>query len=326
MITKSQDELIARLKPAGFTFSRFQLVSEGRYETYDADWNYKDIPHLNALHKLVNGYPSSIADDIVTSVVLQAVPGIGIVLPMIVVNYHSGPNRQTYYTSYFGLLLIVETTWSSLGPNQTRVVTQYAIGSRWYLKFLHPLVRLLITRNYRQLMSEDLPMRERRGLLRDWGYGFRTDGPVHSFAATLHILEENMVVRKELAPPAPHRVSAAELEAARTNDIFTTRSDHWGLRLRVTDGALQVYPRMCPHEGACLDDQPVERGTVKCPWHARLLRPIASIPHPFAPDAALVELRYHTLTPGADGLDIAFKDTPLAPKADPNEQAAPLTV
>jgi Rieske [2Fe-2S] domain len=324
MITKSKDELMARLKPAGFTFSQFELVSEGRWETYDADWNYKDIPHLNALHKLVNSYPSSIDDQIVTSVNLQAVAGV--VLPMIVVNYHSGPNRQTYYTSFLNLLLIVETTWSSLGPNHTRVVTQYAIGSRWYLKFLHPIVRRLITKNYRQLMSEDLPMRERRGNLRDWGYAFRTDGPVHSFAATLHILEENMVVRREMTPPAPQRVTVAEIETARAQDIFTTRSDHWGLRLNVRDGALHVYPRMCPHEGACLDEQPLDRGTVKCPWHGRLLRPLASIPYPFAPDAAPVELRYHTLKPGAAGLEIVFKDTPLATQAEPTEQAPALTI
>jgi hypothetical protein len=324
MITRSKDELIARLKPAGFSFSQFQLVSEGHYEVYDADWNYKDVPHLNALHKLVNSYPSTIDDGIITSLNLQSVAGM--VLPMIVVNYHSGPNRQTYYTSFLNLLLIVETTWSSLGPNRTRVVTQYAIGSRWYLRFLHPLARHLITKNYRQLMLEDVPMRERRGHLRDWGYGFRTDGNVHSFSATLHILEENMVEREELTPPPPQRVTAAELEAARTHDVLTTRSDHWGLRLNMRDGALHVYPRMCPHEGACLDDQPIERGTVKCPWHGRLLRPLVSIPHPFAPDAAPVELRHHTLTPTAAGLDIAFKDTPLARQAEPTEQAPPMTV
>src|SRR5471032_2646839 len=102
MITKSKDELIAKLKPAGFSFSEFRLVSEGHYETYDADWNYKDIPHLNILHKLVNSYPSSIDDNIITSVNLQSV--LGFVLPMIVVNYHSGKNRQTYYTSFLNLL------------------------------------------------------------------------------------------------------------------------------------------------------------------------------------------------------------------------------
>ena len=83
-------------------------------------------------------------------------------------------------------------------------------------------------------------MRERRGNLRDWGYAFRTDGPVHSFAATLHILEENMVVRREMTPPAPQRVTLAEIETARAQDFFTTRSDLWGLRLNVRDGALHI--------------------------------------------------------------------------------------
>jgi hypothetical protein len=324
MITKSKDELMSRLEPAGFGFSQFQLVSEGHYETYDADWNYKDIPHLNALHKLVNSYPSSISDDIVTSVNLQTVAGF--ILPMIVVNYHSGKDRQTYYTSFLNLMLIVETTWRSLGPNHTRVETNYAIGSRWYLKFLHPIVRRLITKNYRQLMSEDLPMRERRGRLRDWGYAYRTDGPPHSFAATLHILEENMVVKREMATPTPETITPAQLEEARARDLFSTRSDHWGLRLRVADGTLQIFPRMCPHEGACLDDQPIERNTVKCPWHARILRPLAALPYPFAPDAAPVELRYHRLVPSAAGLAIEFKDAPLAEKADPSEQAAAMTL
>jgi hypothetical protein len=324
MITKSKDELMARLKPAGFTFSQFELSSEGHYETYDADWNYKDIPHLNVLHKLVDGYPSSIDDYIVTSVNLQKV--LGMVLPMIVVNYHSGKNRQTYYTSFLNLLLIVETTWSSLGTNHTRVVTQYAIGSRWYLKFLHPIVQRLITKNYRQLMSEDLPMRDRRGTLRDWGYAFRTDGPVHSFEATLHILEENMVVREELKPPSPIEVPLAELETARQRDVFTTRSDHWGLRLRIENGLLHVFPRMCPHEGACLDAEPIGNVTVKCPWHGRILRPLASLLFPWSRDAAPVELRHHRLIPSPSGLKIEFKDTPLARKAEVTEQAESLNL
>jgi hypothetical protein len=324
MITKSKDDLIARLGPAGFTFSQFQLVSEGHYATYDADWNYKDIPHLNALHKLVNSYPSSIADDIVTSVNLQNVAGF--VLPMIVVNYHSGQDRQTYYTSFLNLLLIVETHWSSIGPNQTRVETNYAIGSRWYLKFLHPIVRRLITKNYRQLMSEDLPMRDRRGTLRDWGYAYRTDGPPHSFAATLHILEENMVVKHDMPTPAPETIPLAQLDGARTQDFFTSRSDHWGLRLRVDDGHLQVYPRMCPHEGACLDEQPIERATVRCPWHARILRPLATLAYPFTAGTAPVDLRHHRLVPGPEGLTIEYKDAPLAEKAEATELAPAMTL
>jgi hypothetical protein len=320
MITKSKDELKGKLAKAGFVFSQFSLINEGDYAPYDADWNYKDIPHLNILHKQVNGYPASIEDQVITSINLQKV--LGVVIPMVVVNYHSGKDRQTYFTSFLGLLLIVETTWESIGEVQTRVTTTYAIGSRWYLKWVHPIVRRLITRNYADLMREDIPMRTRRGQLRKWGYGFRTDGPPHSFTVTLHILDENMVFKSELRPPPPLLVSLEQIESARSKDVLTTQSDHWGLRLSVQDNAFLIFPRLCPHEGACLDAQTIENTAVKCPWHGRVLKSIASIPLPWAPDGAPIDLRYHRLTPQRDGLQIEFKDTPMAAKADPTEQIA----
>jgi hypothetical protein len=324
MITKSKDELVGKLTAAGFTFSQFSLVNEGDYATYDADWNYKDIPHLNILHKLVNGYPTSIEDYVITSVNLQKVAGFTI--PMVVVNYHSGANRQTYYTSFLGLLLIVETTWEALGPIRARVTTTYAIGSKRYLKFIHSTVRRLITKNYENLMSEDIPMRTRRGQLRHWGYGFRTDGPPHSFASTLHILDENMVVKAERNPPPPLRLGLDELARAGREDILTTQSDHWGLRLNLRDGQLHVFPRLCPHEGACLDRQEIENITVRCPWHGRVLRPLVSLPWPWPANSAPIDLRYHRLTPDAEGLGIEFKDTPLAARVEPNELAAEVTL
>jgi hypothetical protein len=322
MITKSKDELVAKLTDAGFVFSQFQLVNEGDYAPYDADWNYKDIPHLNILHKQVNSYPTSIEEYVITSVNLQKV--FGVPLPMVVVNYQSGPNRQTYYTSFLSLLLIVETTWETIGEIKTRVTTTYAIGSKGYLKFLHPIVRRLITRNYRNLMSEDIPMRTRRGDLRRWGYGFRTDGPPHSFTATLHILDENMVEKRELQPPASIHLDLDSLGQAAREDVLTTRSDHWGLRLRARDSQLLIFPRLCPHEGACLDTQAITDRSVRCPWHGRVLRPLVTLPFPWPADSAPIELRYHRLIPRADGLQVEFKDTPLAAQVDLHEQAADL--
>ena len=320
MITKSKDELITKLSASGFVFSQFELVNEGDYAPYDADWNYKDIPHLNILHKLVNGFPTSIEEQVITSVNLQKV--MGVTLPMVVVNYHSGSNRQTYYTSFLGLLLIVETTWQSLGEIRTRVVTTYAIGSKGYLRFLHPLVRRLITRNYENLMSEDIPMRTRRGQLRRWGYGFRTDGPPHTFTSTLHILDENMVVKKEMQPPASIFLSQEQLARADREDVLTTQSDHWGLRLLSREGQLHVFPRLCPHEGACLDRQALTQATMRCPWHGRVLRPLTTLPWPWKQALPPVDLRYHVLKPEVDGLRIDFKDTPLAAHVDPHEQVA----
>ena len=201
------------------------------------------------------------------------------------------------------------------------MVTTYAIGSKRYLKLLHPVVRRLITRNYENLMSEDIPMRARRGQLRRWGYGFRTDGPPHTFTSTLHILDENMVVKKELHPPPPVHLDQARLAAAGSEDILTTQSDHWGLRLSRRGEELVIFPRLCPHEGACLDRQTIDENSVRCPWHGRVLRPLASLPFPWPAELAPIELRHHRLTPGPEGLLIEFKDTPLAAQVDLHEQA-----
>jgi len=43
-------------------FKSFTLTSEGRYSALDADWNYKDIPHLTMVHDLVDAYPTVIND------------------------------------------------------------------------------------------------------------------------------------------------------------------------------------------------------------------------------------------------------------------------
>ena len=136
-------------------------------------------------------------------------------------------------------------------------------------------------------------MRERRGHLRDWGYGFRTDGPRAQLRRHApHPGGEHGDQKRAHPPPAPQTLNLRELETAREEDILTTRSDHWGLRLRIRDQAMEVFPRMCPHEGACLDSQSVERGSVKCPWHGRVLRPLATLPFPWYPNEAAVDLRH----------------------------------
>ena len=51
MIRKGQTELIAGLqKEEGYTFRIFELASEGDFLPSDADWNYKDVPHLKNVH------------------------------------------------------------------------------------------------------------------------------------------------------------------------------------------------------------------------------------------------------------------------------------
>jgi len=50
---RNKDQLITQLKGQGLYFSSFSLVHEGNYAATDAEWNYKDIPHLHCVHELV---------------------------------------------------------------------------------------------------------------------------------------------------------------------------------------------------------------------------------------------------------------------------------
>ncbi len=189
MLVKTKNDLMKNLQGEGFVFSDLQLIHEGNYETFDADWNYKDIPHLHFLHQLVEAYPSVISDRLITSINIQKILGFSV--PVSVINYHAGYNTQNYYATLFVFVLLIETHWENIGEIRTRVTTNYSIGSHRIFKIFHPFVKWLVKRNYANLMSEDIPMRERRGQLRKWGYSFKSDINPHSYIKTMNLSECN---------------------------------------------------------------------------------------------------------------------------------------
>lgn len=48
-------EIRHQLRGHGLTSSVSKREVEGDYEPFDADWNYKDIPHLPEVHNAVDG-------------------------------------------------------------------------------------------------------------------------------------------------------------------------------------------------------------------------------------------------------------------------------
>ncbi len=282
MIRRSQSELIQELRKEGFQFNEFALMQEGNYSVDDVDWNYKDIPHFAHVHQQAEAYPTFITDDCISSILAQ--PVLGFRVPMALMNYQSGPRRQTYYTSAFFFVLVIETTCESIGPAQTRVRTNYAIGAKGLMRIFFPLLRWSIKRNYRMLMAGDVPMRERRGEIRKWGYSFRLDGQSQGFEGTLQIGRSN-VIRPQALAAAPE--STIDLRAVLPTDgtYLWGRSDHLGLRLVREGTTVVALPRLCPHEGACLDLSPCVGGQTHCPWHGRKFKPLAT----FALDGADVQ-------------------------------------
>jgi nitrite reductase/ring-hydroxylating ferredoxin subunit len=265
----SKDVLVAQLTGEGFRFSNFTMTSEGDYSADDADWNYKDIPHLHELHALAESHPAVVGRDITCSVNLQRI--LGVWFPITLVNFEYEKNRQVYYTTLLFFVIVIETRIEPRGPIRCAVHTNYSIGSSPWLFFLIPVLKMLVKRNYHVLMSEDIPMRERKGELRKLGYTFRKDGETYSFIGTRYIMREN------LCPPrgASNTVRAnyaALLDGKQ--EAVAGDSGLLGFRMvRVAD-EIVVYPRACPHEGSSLDKSDCAGGFVRCRWHGRQIAPI----------------------------------------------------
>jgi hypothetical protein len=277
MVTRTQSQIVSDLKRHGYVFTQFTLTSEGTYSISDADWNYKDVPHLEHLHKLVDGIIGTVEDKSISSIFLQTI--LGFKFPVVVYNYQSGSDLQTYFTSLFFFVLVIETFYRKVGPTKTQVNTTYAIGSTKLWRFAFPIVRWLLKRNYHNLMSDDIPMRERRGQLRSWGYSFKGDQGSHSFEKTMHIAESNVIIPAQSLTQSKDKPESTLQEINIEEDLHENeffhfgRSDHLGFQILKKEQKLLFFPRLCPHEGACLDRKQSDEAKIQCPWHGRIFKP-----------------------------------------------------
>jgi nitrite reductase/ring-hydroxylating ferredoxin subunit len=272
--TASHDGLVRQLKSAGYKVCTFSVSSTGSYAIEDADWNYKDVPHLNVVHTKVRAIIGSMEEDVITTINLQKV--FGIPLPVTLVNYAVTPTAQTYFTTLGPYILVVHTKYESVGDNRTCVTTLYNIASAPIASFAFPLLRRVLKNNYRTLMSEDLPMRDRRGELRSRGFRFKSDGRPRTFTETTDLLFENVVPPQRDAV----RTESVPLEAlsAEGATLLVGPDDDRGVRLIRRGENVLVMPRVCSHEGARLDCAQVAGGSLVCPWHAKRIGSLLTVP------------------------------------------------
>jgi nitrite reductase/ring-hydroxylating ferredoxin subunit len=289
VVRLNQDEIIARLVPHGYRFRKVRCEVEGTFQIADVDWNNKDVPHLNEVHAWANDVTCVVEEDLQASISLQKV--LGIPFPLALVHYDSAGGHQTHFITVLAWAIVTEHEFVAVSPTRTRAITTYAVGANRFWMLFFPLIRALIRRNYRKLMSEDVPMRERRGRLRSWGYTFRGDEkPARDIRDSLPVARNNVIPPANGDAPGFDPVAVAELTADGT---LIGRSDHLGLRLCREGDAVVAYPRMCPHEGADLDGVTAVDRCVVCPWHARRIPPSAVLDLG-APDATATT-RWHEL-------------------------------
>jgi hypothetical protein len=134
-------------------------------------------------------------------------------------------------------------------------------------------------------------MRVRRGELRRQGFDFAKPPGI---ASTLTISDNNVVPHPG---SSSHEVARIHLAPRDGRVVQVGKSDHFGLQVALREDRLEIYPRLCPHEGACLDTACAPpQAKVQCPWHGRTFPPILSLRYAQAPTTALGPLHRFVLT------------------------------
>lgn len=269
MTTSSREAIVAWLEPQGYRFTDLTLVSEGDYAPQDADWNYKDVPHIHHVHALARQMQPVLDHSTMAVIQLQRI--LKMRFPVLNVAYEFEKFRQLSISTLFFFVVVIDVHSEPLGDIKTRVTTTYSIGAPRGLFFLTPLLKWAFQRNYRILMNDDIPMRTRRGALRKLGYSFRMSDDTYSFLETTRLLENR------LQPPehADRRVTCRYAEAlAGTDEAYIGDIGLLGFRLVRAGSEVMVFPRACPHEGSSLDESLCVSNSVLCRWHGRRIRPI----------------------------------------------------
>ena len=228
------------------------------------------------MHKLIEAHPSYINDELITSVGVQKIPPF-IKIPITLTIYDTSPSELTYYSSLLFWIIVVQTKILRNSYNNTTVETEYNIGSTKFFQLFVPLIKFLIRRNYKDLMSGDLPMRERRGFLRKNSITFIkiNKNSKYTFLETTELNISKLIYPETLK----NKTEIFTVKLDELNDQTYLGDSITGLILIKHLNKIEIYRRICDHEGAEVKIGSFDNKACKmiCPWHGKKIPPIAKI-------------------------------------------------
>jgi hypothetical protein len=240
---------------AGAYLSKGQYSCPGRAEARDLVWNHMDQNHRPFLHRTYDS-ASRLYIDRRASFALTHFGRWPVVIP--VFDGYFKENGFYQVMVLFGLIAVVTIIECNRDDSGTRMDVRWTIASHRWLRFLHPLLHKRFTRLNEIQNAEDEPVRARRVELRAAGYRFKTDDP--------DFVNSNVIENNTIFPPAdtsqpivlgdlPDRVAVRVAAAERA------------FVLRRNGQSVDVWPGVCPHEGAELAACHLRDSTMACPWH-----------------------------------------------------------
>ena len=274
---KSPNQMLQTLKKKGFFFKSFHLSSLGNFTPEDCDWNYKDTLHVPSMHHPATGLcidPFVMSDNAMTSFLTQKIFGF-FNFTYLMTQYDSGTNNLSYIAQLPFCFMLITTEYYK-NKSKTKVVTKYNIAaSKLFITIFYPLLKWGITRNYAKLMDDDIAIRERKGWLRKRGMSFFMEKKRYTYIEVNKMDKNNCIYEPSMFNSSQaSKVLIIKKNSYSDFEFLTGISDPWGLRGLVVDNNLTLYPRMCHHEGASLDNAILNKNIASCPWHGKKIKPI----------------------------------------------------
>jgi Rieske [2Fe-2S] domain len=248
------DEALGRLIP-NVRVTKGGFTCPGYAEPRDLLWNHMDQNHRPHIHRTY-GEAMRIFIGERGAFSLTRFGGWPAVIP--VFDGHFKDNGLYQVMCLFGLIVIINTIECHVTDGATRMEINWAIASHRFLKFLHPMLDRRLQRLNVIQNKEDEVIRKRRVEMRAQGYRFATDDA--------DFVNSNAMANNVVFPPlaTPFSVALADLPEGKPERIDI--GDRAFVVRRMND-SLDVWPGVCPHEGAVLEPGDVRGNNLKCSWH-----------------------------------------------------------
>lgn len=278
MSKKSFQNLKNLFEKKGYKFRSFDIVSVGDYSPEDADWNYKDIKHLNIAHKTVYGIQAIITEDVMCNINLQKIPILGFEIPMPLIQYDSSKYNAIYISTLGPFIIIVKSTFELINNDQTKITTSFSVGSKGIFNIFHLLVERILKKNNNSLMNDDIPMRVRRGELRKNDHLFYKNTNSYSFEFSEDIERSNVYLNQNKKKNI--KINISEILEAKNGDIIGEKTGVLSFFVTIdTDGIKKIWPSTCTHEGAKLNQKCLKMNFLICPWHNKKINYLFELVH-----------------------------------------------
>ena len=262
----------------GVNFKILEIEVGGEYTAEDATFNYADVPHHRHVHNIMSDKCLHVTEYGCSEIRVQSIGNL-FKLPIICLGYKYDKNSFCTYFNYSGVHVIKEVLINeSPPPIFTSVLSRYHVGLPVFLLWLRPLINAMLKKNHKILTKDDNAIRQRRGNLRKAGFNFISLRDSQSFGvdylSTMDVSVNNVVF--PLNSAIGHEEREWNVKTDKINhDFLLFGDDHLGFQLIREGGEILLFPRICPHEGACTDGVKISKSSQaqSCPWHGRKIPP-----------------------------------------------------